>query len=213
MRYVVGVDEAGRGPLAGPVAVGAVLVEKTFDWRRIEGARDSKQMRPSARARMYERILKLQDEGALRVAVSFSSAQTIDRKGIVPAIRSALARTLVKLAAHPDECAVLLDGSLKAPPQYREQATIIRGDDLEPVISLASIVAKVRRDRLMERLSATYPAYRFHEHKGYGTRAHRELISTEGMCGLHRITFCTRIPGALPEGSAEETLQEGKISV
>ena len=95
--------------------------------------------------------------------------------------------------AEPKDCRVLLDGSLRAPAEYIRQETIIRGDDTEPVISLASIMAKVTRDRLMKQISSKYPEYDFHVHKGYGTLAHRRIIATSGLCDLHRRTFCTRL--------------------
>ena len=199
MRYLIGIDEAGRGPLAGPVAVGAVIVTRDFDLSIIEGVRDSKQLTPVAREEWYGRLRAMKREGALDFAVSFSSAAVIDRRGIVFAIRSALARCLMRLAARPEECEILLDGSLRAPDIFTHQKTIIRGDESEPLISLASVAAKVRRDALMRQLARTYPAYHFDVHKGYGTLAHRRAISREGLSALHRATFCKRL--RLPSNS------------
>lgn len=189
-RFLIGIDEAGRGPLAGPVAVGAVLVEHAFDWELIPGVRDSKKMSEKAREAVFARMEELKRDGVLRFAVAFSSAQIIDSRGIVPAVHSALARALGTLDVSPEECSVLLDGGLRAPETFAHQKTIIRGDDSEPVISLASIAAKVSRDRIMHRESAKFPEYGFEVHKGYGTKAHRELIGRLGLSPMHRASFC-----------------------
>lgn len=197
MRYVVGIDEAGRGPLAGPVAVGVVMVAEDFDWALMRGVRDSKQLSPGARERLHERACRLRDERLLSFAVCFSSARVIDAEGIVPAIQKALARALVKAGAAPETCDVRLDGSLAAPARFKTQSTIIRGDASEPAISLASIVAKVERDRLMGRYAKRFPAYGLDVHKGYGTARHIKLLSMHGLSPLHRRTFCARL--RLPE--------------
>lgn len=193
VQYLVGIDEAGRGPLAGPVAVGAVIVPMDFDFSLVTGVRDSKKMTETAREAMYARIHELQETGQLRYAVSFSAATIIDTEGIVPAIRSALGRCLEALEANPLECEIRLDGSLFAPPHFVSQTTIIRGDDSEPVISLASITAKVLRDRYMSDLAERYPAYGFEAHKGYGTAAHIQSIGRHGLSDIHRATFCSRL--------------------
>ena len=193
MKYVIGIDEAGRGPLAGPVSVGAAMVAHDFDFSRVAGIKDSKILTPAMRDEWYDKLEALRDEGSLRFAVAFSSAGMIDQRGIVPAIFSALRRTLVQLKAQPKECEVRLDGNLKAPDVFKNQRTIIRGDQTEPVISLAAIAAKVERDRLMMRLARKYPQYRFEQHKGYGTKLHRSLITEHGFSPLHRTTFCARI--------------------
>jgi ribonuclease HII len=196
-KFLIGIDEAGRGPLAGPVAVGAAMVADDFDWALVVGATDSKKMTPKSRDRLYETMCTLRTEGKLYFAVAFSSSTYIDTYGIVPAIRSALDRTISELVkARPlqeDHVLVLLDGSLKAPERFKNQKTIIRGDLSEPVISLASIAAKVERDRLMMRLAAEYPVYGFEVHKGYGTLVHRTAIKNHGLSKLHRVTFCTRL--------------------
>jgi len=202
VRYLIGIDEAGRGPLAGPVAVGAVLVPVDFDWKLVEGVRDSKKLSEKKREEIFVRAGELEKSHSLRYAVSTSSAAYIDRYGIVPAIKRALAEALFKVTVTEDgplhakdgpRYEILLDGGLHAPSQFSTQKTIIRGDDTEPIISLASIMAKVTRDRLMKRLSPKYPEYDFHVHKGYGTAAHRKLIVGHGLCELHRTTFCSRI--------------------
>ena len=202
MRYLIGIDEAGRGPLAGPVAVGAVLVPVDFDWKLVEGVRDSKKLSEKKREEIFVRAGELEKSHSLRYAVSTSSAAYIDRYGIVPAIKRALAEALFKVTVTEDgplhakdgpRYEILLDGGLHAPSQFSTQKSIIRGDDTEPIISLASIMAKVTRDRLMKRLSPKYPEYDFHVHKGYGTLAHRSAIQMYGLSEVHRTTFCSRI--------------------
>ncbi|MEK7479686.1 MAG: ribonuclease HII [Patescibacteria group bacterium] len=193
MRYLIGIDEAGRGPLAGPVAVGAVMVPVDFDWSLLEGVRDSKKLSEKKREEFYTRASELAQSKVLHFAVSTSSATYIDRYGIVPAIKRALAEALSRFDIEPHDCRVVLDGSLHAPAEYIHQETIIRGDDTEPVISLASIMAKVTRDRLMKRLSPKYPAYGFDAHKGYGTLLHRRAIAQFGLSDVHRTSFCRRL--------------------
>lgn len=193
MRYLIGIDEAGRGPLAGPVAVSAVIVPVDFDFGLLEGVRDSKKLSERKREEIFERARGLEQTHLLKFSVSTSSAKYIDTYGIVPAIKRALAEALSRFEVAPADCRVLLDGSLKAPVEYLRQETIIRGDDKEPVISLASVMAKVTRDRLMCQLAPKYPAYAFEVHKGYGTRAHLAAIAERGLSGLHRATFCTRL--------------------
>jgi ribonuclease HII len=189
-RLLLGVDEAGRGPLAGPVAVGVVAVPPTFDFNLIEGVRDSKQMSELGREIWFEKLRVLAEERVLRYTVVFSSARMIDIRGIAPAVRAAIARALWQLEIKPEEASILLDGALRAPRHYIYQKTIIGGDEQEPLIALASIAAKVKRDRLMRRLSLRYPEYGFDIHKGYGTKKHREAIINNGLCDIHRRTFC-----------------------
>jgi ribonuclease HII len=193
MKYLIGIDEAGRGPLAGPVAVGAVMIPMDFDWKVIEGVRDSKKLSEKKREEIFEHTQELQRSSVLRYAVATSSASYIDTYGIVPAVRRALAEAISRFEAEPGDCRVLLDGSLHAPAEFIHQETIIRGDDTEPVISLASIMAKVTRDRLMRSLAPKYPAYGFDVHKGYGTLAHRIAIKSSGLSNIHRATFCSNI--------------------
>jgi ribonuclease HII len=195
IKYLIGVDEAGRGPLAGSVAVGTVMVPEDFDWSKVAGATDSKKMTPKSREHIYKKMLALRKAGKLDFAVAFSSASVIDTCGIVPAIQSALDRALLKVVKTRtlQDVEILLDGSLHAPKEFLNQQTIIRGDLSEPVISLASIAAKVERDRMMSKDATKYPAYGFDIHKGYGTLAHRKAIKSNGLCALHRATFCTRL--------------------
>ncbi len=187
--YIVGVDEAGRGPLAGPVAVGVIRVEEGFDiFAAFPGLNDSKKLSEKKREALF---LLLQEEIKKRTVaatVHLASAAKIDAHGIVPAVRGALATGVRKLLSNPTEGTVFLDGSLKAPKEY-EQKTIIGGDGKVPAIMLASIVAKVTRDRYMKKVAEQFPQYEFELHKGYGTKRHYELIRAHGSCAIHRQTF------------------------
>lgn len=196
MRFILGIDEAGRGPLAGPVAVGAVVVPEGFDVaREFLGVRDSKKLSEEKREVLFAALKKRAEEiGDVRFCVRFASHERIDRVGIARATRSALFGCVRHLAPEPGGVKVLLDGLLAAPGKY-EQETVIRGDDLVPLISLASIAAKVERDRLMVRMAKKFPSYGFEIHKGYGTRAHRNAIAELGLCEIHRRTFCKKFTG------------------
>lgn len=189
-KFLIGVDEAGRGPLAGPVSVGAVCIPVGFDFSVLEGAKDSKQMTEKAREVIFLKMQELKKGGVINFVVALSSANTIDTKGIVPAIRIALAGAIGKLEVNPAECKVLLDGGLKAPIEYTNQETIIKGDSKEKVIALASIAAKVLRDRYMAKIAEKYPHYGFEIHKGYGTKKHSEAIKEFGLSEIHRRSFC-----------------------
>ena len=188
----MGMDEVGRGPLAGPVYVGAVIVPNDFDWQSVSGVRDSKKLTPRARREWYKKLDDMRTARQLNFATASSSSEMIDDRGIVPSISSALAQCLKDLNANPETCEILLDGSLHAPENFTAQETIIHGDDIEPIISMASIVAKVERDSLMTNLAVQFPAYGFESHKGYGTALHIQAIKSLGFCELHRKTFCTR---------------------
>lgn len=189
MRFVLGVDEAGRGPLAGPVAVGAVAVPEMFDvTREFPGLRDSKLLSAAKRDELFGLLEDRMARGDVRYAVEFETAEIIDRHGISHAVREALARAVNTLAPDAALVRIKLDGSLKAPPEYAQE-TIINGDELVPIISLASVAAKVVRDRLMVQLSRMYPDYGFEQHKGYGTSAHYAAIAMLGPCAIHRRSF------------------------
>lgn len=188
-RFIIGIDEVGRGPLAGPVAVGAVAATAAM-LRKFRTIKESKQLSEGKREE-WTKVIKAHEGDELRVAIAMVSAKEIDRIGIVPAIRIALATSLRKLAIHPSDCAVLLDGGLKAPLEYKKQKTIIRGDESETVIAMASVVAKVKRDKLMVGEDKNYPNYGFAKHKGYGTKAHMRALNKHGLSLLHRKSFCT----------------------
>lgn len=189
MRFILGVDEAGRGPLAGPVSVGVVAVPEGFDVaQEFPGVADSKKLSQMKREKFFALLEERVAAGDVRFVVEFESAGTIDREGIAVAVRRALARGVTALAPDASLVRVQLDGALRAPSEY-EQETIINGDALIPLISLASIAAKVARDRLMVALADEYPQYGFEVHKGYGTRAHYEALAEYGLSAIHRRSF------------------------
>lgn len=195
MRYLVGIDEAGRGALAGPVCVGAVLIPETFDWREAfqlitrrgePKLKDSKKLTGQQRDILFEVIVS---HGTMRHAAAFVDATSIDAIGIVNAANEAASIAISLLGIAPERVEVLLDAGLRVPEKW-SQASYVRGDETIPAISLASIVAKVSRDRYMEEISDTYAPYGFAIHKGYGTLAHRGAIARSGLTPLHRTTFC-----------------------
>lgn len=189
MTYLVGIDEAGRGPLAGPVAVGVARVEKGYDiLATFSGLNDSKKLSEKKRDVLYEILKEEGKKGNVHIKVCLSGERMIDEKGIAHAVRDALTRGLTALLPEPHTGTVFLDGSLHAPEAY-SQETIIGGDGKVPVIMLAALAAKVTRDRLMVKLGAEYPQYGFEVHKGYGTKAHREALQMHGISPVHRRTF------------------------
>jgi ribonuclease HII len=191
-EWLIGVDEAGRGPLAGPVSVGAVAVPPGFDvLAELPEVRDSKQLSRQKREAIYDEAIRRSVRGDLKFVVTFSSHTYIDHAGITRAVRKAV-WSGVRSLGDSEDSTVLLDGLLHAPKAYR-QWTVTKGDVRVPVISLASIFAKVERDRLMEALSARYPEYGFERHKGYGTQEHLKLLKRYGISDIHRRTFCKQI--------------------
>lgn len=190
-KFIIGIDEVGRGPLAGPVAVGAFCATPNM-LKKFCLIKESKQLSTLRREEWYRRIIALCGK-ELYFAVSFVSAEVIDKKGIVSAIRLALSRSLAKLEVSSSACRVLLDGGLKAPKKYIHQKTIIHGDAKETAIAMASVVAKVLRDRRMVRLHKKYPEYGFAAHKGYGTRAHYRALKKYGLSREHRKSFCRNV--------------------
>lgn len=190
---VVGVDEAGRGPLAGPVAVGIVAVSEGYDiLAHFPGLNDSKKLSEKKREILFKTLQEEMKAGNVKAVVCLSSARMIDDKGIAYAVRHALDRGTRKLLPNPKEGKVWLDGSLKAPAEYAQE-TVIGGDGLIPAIMLASIAAKVTRDQLMLKTDAAHPLYGFKSHKGYGTKAHIEAIRKYGPCEEHRHSFLKNI--------------------
>lgn len=194
-KYIVGIDEAGRGPLAGPVAVGVVALTAEFYQKyllqedRIPVGRDSKKLTEKQRERWFAELKKDKKTGLLDYQVALVSNNNIDRLGIVPAINSGLSGCLSKLNLDPTECLVLLDGGLHAPRVFINQQTIIQGDEKEAIIGLASVAAKVTRDHYMTKIAEQYPQYQFEKHKGYGTKLHFELILKHGLTPIHRRSF------------------------
>ena len=188
-KVIIGIDEAGRGPLAGPVSVGVFAVSSPSVLRKFRGVKDSKQLSEKQRKQWLAKIKKAQ---GVAYAVSFSSAAIIDKKGITYAVRAAINRALERLERDgfiDTTSQIKLDGLLHAHPRFKNQKTIINGDATEPIIALASICAKVHRDRRMKRLAKKYPHYGFEIHKGYGTSAHYKAIKKYGISEVHRRSY------------------------
>jgi len=186
------VDEVGRGPLAGPVAVGVVKFkaesQKVITKWGI-GFKDSKKLSANGREAWLVKIDEAMSEGWLEYAVAFVSPSVIDKKGLSYAIRTAMEKALSEIEHDVNKTKVLLDGALHAPSHYPHQETIIKGDEKELSIALASIVAKVARDKKMVALAKKFPEYGFEKHKGYGTRAHYLAIKKNGLTKHHRRSF------------------------
>jgi ribonuclease HII len=177
---IAGIDEAGRGPLAGPVAAAAVIL----DPKNIpKGLNDSKLLAPDVREALYEEIVAR----AIGVSVSFASAAEIDAINIRQATFAAMRRALAALAVLPSH--VLIDGNDLPPCLVCKGETLIKGDTKSASIAAASIIAKVTRDRLMRRLCSVHPVYGFSRHAGYATRAHLAAIAEHGPSPYHRLTF------------------------
>jgi len=189
MKYLIGIDEVGRGPLAGPVTVCAFMALSRH-WRAVfRGIRNSKALSPKRREEWFQTARAARRKRMVDFSVASVSAAVVDKIGIAAAVKRAITRALSRLPAKPAACRVLLDGGISAPAGFKDQKTIIRGDEKEPIIALASVVAKVRRDRRMVRLAAEFPGYGFEIHRGYGTRRHYEAIARYGLCGIHRSSF------------------------
>ncbi len=187
-KYLIGIDEVGRGPLAGPVAIGAVFAtQEIID--TFSEIKESKQLSRKNRDIWSKRILSEVGD-SLKTAVAFINAARIDEIGIVPAINEAIVNAIKELNVDPTECHVLLDGGLHAPEIFKSQETIIKGDESEVIIAMASVIAKVARDDYMISIDRDYPEYGFAKHKGYGTRDHTKLIKSYGLSKEHRATFC-----------------------
>jgi len=203
-KYIIGIDEVGRGPIAGPVAVCALCLQNDFDIEnfrplvrlRTKKLRDSKKLSHLQRVKWLEKINEERDRGNIIYKVSFESNKIIDTKGIVFAIKRALENSLIYLNKDKKFCEVLLDGGLKAPAEYKNQKTIIKGDEKELAIALASIAAKVERDALMVKLAYKYTGYGLEKHKGYGTTEHYKALKNKGISVIHRKSFLRKFTGA-----------------
>ena len=176
---VCGVDEAGRGPLAGPVCAAACILPKGF---APEGLNDSKKLSEKQRERLYAQIT----EHALAWSVSLIDEQTIDRVNILQATFLAMRSAVEGLSVRPELC--LVDGN-QDPGLGVKTLTVVHGDARCASVAAASILAKVTRDRLMLELAEKYPQYGFEKHKGYGTKAHYEALRQYGPCPIHRMSF------------------------
>lgn len=190
IKYVIGIDEVGRGPLAGPVTVCAfAILERELDLLKDIGAKDSKVLSAQKRELIAGKLKQLCREGRCTFQIASTSSHVIDRKGLTKAIAIAIAAALKRLNVHPEHADIYLDGGLKAPKSFFRQHTIIHGDGLVPVISCASVLAKVHRDRLMDHYDLKFPEYGFLNHKGYGTPEHYKSIRKHGMTPIHRRLF------------------------
>lgn len=189
MTHIVGIDEAGRGPLAGPVAVGGVRVEEGFEKKFWKGIQDSKKLSESDRDLWFALAKEGKKRGELNYHVALVSERVIDRHGIAYAIRLGIKRVLERLRVSNTDSQIFLDGGIKAPEEFKHQLTVVKGDEKIPIISLASICAKVTRDRYMKKLGEKHPEYKFEVHKGYGTLVHREAIKKYGVAEPHRRSF------------------------
>ncbi len=205
-RYLIGIDEVGRGPLAGPVAVCASMIKfdserklsqrlrTQFSKKGLPKLRDSKKLTEKGRSEWLKHLV---EEDGITFCLSYASAIEIDKRGIAVCIKSLVNTNLSNLKKKAnfkyEDVLVLLDGGLKAPKEYLHQETIVKGDDKEPIISFASIYAKVKRDGLMKRLAITFPQYGFDQHKGYGTKAHISSIKKHSATIHHRKSFLKNI--------------------
>jgi len=180
-----GVDEAGRGPLAGPVCAAAVILPRGLV---IPGLNDSKKLTDKRRRELFDIIVA----EAEAYGIAFASEQEIDEINILQATFLAMERAVSQLSVKPD--LALVDGN-RAPKLPIPVKTVVKGDSLSANIAAASILAKVTRDRLLEELDETYPAYGFSVHKGYGTKRHYEALRENGPCPVHRMTFLKKFYG------------------
>ncbi|MBI4118386.1 MAG: ribonuclease HII [Parcubacteria group bacterium] len=190
--HIIGIDESGRGPLAGPVFLGAVCMRRAnlhYLEHHFVGLKDPKRMTAKQREEWFVVLKEAEERRIFQVSVTFSSHATIDAHGIVPAIRFALHRASRRIKAPRDTTRVLLDGGLRAQRTFLNQTTIVRGDSKEPLIMLAALAAKVTRDRYMRRLHVEYPQYAFDQHKGYGTALHYTALQKYGPSPVHRRSF------------------------
>ncbi|HEX3051922.1 MAG TPA: ribonuclease HII [Aggregatilineaceae bacterium] len=184
LHHIAGLDEAGRGAWAGPVAAGAVILPlDRFDLlHTLRGVNDSKQLSPAERENLLPRIMQT----ALAVGFGYASHTEIDQLGIVPATRLAMRRAVEALTVQPD---ALLTDAMSLPELHLPCVPLIRGDQKSLSIAAASIVAKVIRDQVMDQLDERYPQYGFLIHKGYGTDLHHKALKTYGPTEIHRATF------------------------
>ena len=181
--YICGIDEAGRGPLAGPVVAGAVVLPKDT---RILYINDSKKLSEKRREELFEVIKK----EAISVGVGIATPQRIDEINILQATYEAMRMAISKLSVKPD---VLLNDAVTIPEVDIQQVPIIKGDAKSMSIGAASIIAKVTRDHIMYDYDKQYPEYGFAKHKGYGTKQHTDAIRKYGACPIHRMTFLKNI--------------------
>lgn len=180
---MIGIDEAGRGPLAGPVVAGAVCLDLS---RPIKGLNDSKKISETKREELYDEIV----EKALCWAVGTASHEEVDQHNILRATFLAMQRAIEGISR--EWSMALVDGNQTIPGLSGMQLTVVGGDAKSASIAAASVLAKVTRDRMMQEYALKFPQYEFASHKGYGTARHRELLLEFGPCAIHRRSFCLK---------------------
>lgn len=183
-KYVCGVDEAGRGPLAGPVCAAAVILPYGCE---IEGLNDSKKLSEKKRDMLFDIIIKK----AISYSICYGTLEEIEKYNILNATFLAMNRSIESLDVKPDYC--LIDGN-RTPKEIKFPCeTVVKGDSKSYSVAAASILAKVSRDRLMLEYDKKYPQYGFKKHKGYGTKEHYEAIKKFGVCDIHRLSFLKNV--------------------
>lgn len=185
-KVIIGIDEAGRGPLAGPVVASAVIIDKYIE--EFDMINDSKKLTEKKREVLFDHII-----ANCRVGVGIATEEEIDKINILNATFLAMRRALEDLDEDLEDKLVLVDGNHLIREYENEQKFVIKGDSTSLAIAAASIIAKVTRDRIMIKYNDEYPEYDFHKHKGYGTKAHREALLEHGPCKGHRKSFLTKI--------------------
>ncbi len=198
-NYIIGIDEVGRGPIAGPVTVGIVGIDMKSPAakslaklvkHKIEGIRDSKQLTPDEREYIHAEMVQYKKEGDIEFYTTSVNASIVDEKGMTFSVSNAIARLLRKFDIDANTVKIVLDGRLHAPDKFLNQKTVIKGDTIHLSIALASIAAKVVRDKYMRKQDKVFPEYGFKKHKGYGTIEHRKALKKYGLSPLHRKTYC-----------------------
>lgn len=187
-KIIVGVDEAGRGPLAGPVVAAAVIIIQYFE--ELDEINDSKKLSEKKREQLFE-IIK---EKCI-VGTGIADEKEIDDINILNATFSAMGRAINEIKEKSDFDIVLVDGNHKIRKYEGEQEAVIKGDSKSLSIAAASIIAKVTRDKMMKDMSEEFPEYGFDKHKGYATKLHREILLEKGPCKYHRKSFLSKILG------------------
>lgn len=177
---LAGVDEAGRGPWAGPVIAACVVLPDNME---IEGLDDSKALTATQRESLYHKIVEI----AVAIGLGEADNRLIDSINILQSTFAAMRRAVGSLLCQPS--LVLVDGSFTIPELDLPQNNVIKGDSISAVIAAASIIAKVTRDKIMKENHKKYPNYEFAQHKGYGTKLHRERLNLHGPCEIHRLSF------------------------
>lgn len=196
-RYMIGIDEVGRGPVAGPVTICAFKIlegeyEKLLAENFFDKLKDSKKLSEKKREEWFAKFVELEKQKIIEYSCLSKTAGDIDTIGISICIQKLIAETLQELKVTPTDN-IFLDGSLHAPVEFLNQETVIKGDEKIPVISCASIIAKVLRDRKMTEFHGEFPEYGLDAHKGYGTSKHMEAIKKHGVSKIHRLTYLKNI--------------------